>query len=338
MTSIHFDLLKEDELEAAHAIELASYPADEAASLDVFRYRQSRAPELFLAAYTLEDSGRTLIGYVCATLSPAKTLTHESMSTHVPGSSSVCIHSICVSPECRRQGVALSLLNEYISRLQYALKSGVEYKQVLLIAHEELRSLYEKAGFEWVGKSSVVHGANPWFEMRRDLSRPSQPVAPPPGIWEALQRASGSKNRPQALALAAFPNGAQDLVSNDGMGTLSNKFDLLCPRSGCGSIILKAGVGSLVERASMQLDPPQRTTPNPLVLLPPPPETMNWWLVTPNAMAFENIGFTRAVVSDDTTKRVKLLICAECDLGPLGWCEEGGSEFWLACSRVGYQQ
>ena len=34
--------------------------------------------------------------------------------------------------------------------------------------------------------------------------------------------------------------------------------------------------------------------------------------------------------------KLKLLACAECDLGPLGWCEEGGKEFWLTCTRVGY--
>ena len=35
-------------------------------------------------------------------------------------------------------------------------------------------------------------------------------------------------------------------------------------------------------------------------------------------------------------KQIKFLICADCDVGPLGWCEEGGKEFWLACSRVKY--
>jgi hypothetical protein len=37
-------------------------------------------------------------------------------------------------------------------------------------------------------------------------------------------------------------------------------------------------------------------------------------------------------------KKLRLLACAECDLGPLGWNEEGGTEFWLACARVGYRQ
>lgn len=36
--------------------------------------------------------------------------------------------------------------------------------------------------------------------------------------------------------------------------------------------------------------------------------------------------------------RLKLLACAECDLGPLGWTTVGGgTEFWLACTRVAYE-
>jgi hypothetical protein len=90
--------------------------------------------------------------------------------------------------------------------------------------------------------------------------------------------------------------------------------------------------------------------------LPPPPETTHWWLITPSPMQFENIGFSRPVHAQGTSgrypygwvvdrlddlflsgKQLKLLSCAECDLGPLGWSEEGGSEFWLACARVGYR-
>ena len=81
------------------------YPADEAASLQAFRYtqvllsatwiqylfssRQSQAGDLFLGAYIDSNDARQLVGYVCSTLSPAETLTHESMSAHVPNSSSV---------------------------------------------------------------------------------------------------------------------------------------------------------------------------------------------------------------------------------------------------------
>lgn len=39
-----------------------------------------------------------------------------------------------------------------------------------------------------------------------------------------------------------------------------------------------------------------------------------------------------------TGASMKLLTCAECDLGPLGWNEVGGKEFWLAAARVAYRQ
>jgi hypothetical protein len=34
--------------------------------------------------------------------------------------------------------------------------------------------------------------------------------------------------------------------------------------------------------------------------------------------------------------RIKWLICADCDLGPLGWSYEGGSEAWIAADRLRY--
>jgi hypothetical protein len=91
--------------------------------------------------------------------------------------------------------------------------------------------------------------------------------------------------------------------------------------------------------------------------LPEPPQTVQWWLITPSPMEFENVGFTRPVQPLTELgaslrsplssflcthvhcegRKIKLLTCAECDLGPLGWSEEGGSEFWLSCSRVAYR-
>ena len=62
-------------------------------------------------------------------------------------------------------------------------------------------------------------------------------------------------------------------------------------------------------------------------------------------MVFENIGFSKALPTDesssepsDGSRPIKLLTCAECDLGPLGWVEEGpgGMTYWLVANRVGY--
>ncbi len=53
-------------------------------------------------------------------------------------------------------------------------------------------------------------------------------------------------------------------------------------------------------------------------------------------MAFENISFTKPVASTkENAAPRKLLACAECDLGPLGWAE--GTDYWLLTNRVAYK-
>ncbi|KIL62801.1 hypothetical protein M378DRAFT_40672, partial [Amanita muscaria Koide BX008] len=158
------------------------------------------------------------------------------------------------------------------------------------------------------------------------------------GILEALQRGSGNRNKPPPRALAQFDDG--DVITPDGQraGVSVNKYDLTCPRPGCGSVILKKGIATWVERSSVQMEPPGGPKHSLLPMLPDPPETTHWWLVTPSPMTFENIGFTRpiSITTAFLEPQMKLLTCAECDLGPLGWSAVGGTEFWLACSRVAY--
>ncbi|ESK86736.1 hypothetical protein Moror_15185 [Moniliophthora roreri MCA 2997] len=117
-------------------------------------------------------------------------------------------------------------------------------------------------------------------------------------LWDSLQRDS-LRTRPEPKLLTSFENGILDvgLLASDEETTTSNRYDLLCPRSGCASTIIKAGVGKLVERESIIIEPSNLAL-NPLLPnLPVPPELMNWWLVTPSPMQFENIGFSRPVES-----------------------------------------
>ena len=186
------------------------------------------------------------------------------MSEHVPGGNSVCIHSVCVSGDHRRKGIASALIKEYIARLEREndADSSWRYRRLLLITHDRLRSFYESVGFEWLGKSDVVHGSEPWYEMRRDLhwhsgtdseSSPSQNQQLPPGILDALQRSQNVVRLSRLLS--DFQNGIADLINTDGReGVLVNKFDLLCPKANCGSIILKSGVAKWVEQSSIQVN------------------------------------------------------------------------------------
>lgn len=181
------------------------------------------------------------------------------MSEHVPGGYSVCIHSVCVSGDHQRKGIGSALIKEYIAHLERGNTDGSwSYRRILLITHDHLRPFYESVGFEWLGKSDVVHGSKPWYEMRKDLhsgtdseSPPSQQL--PPGIWEALQRCQNIVR--SSRLLSDFPNGIADLTNTDrGEGVLVNKFDLLCPKANCGSVILKNGVAKWVERSSIQVN------------------------------------------------------------------------------------
>ncbi|KAI0646273.1 acyl-CoA N-acyltransferase [Trametes meyenii] len=171
---VFYDLVTAEEVEVASKIEAQVFPPEEAESLEAFRKRHSQAPELFLGAYipVLEGQGRKLVGFVCATLSPETIFKLESMSKHIPGASSICIHSVCVDPEHRQKRIGLNLLQEFVERAERrAAAGGVSYERVLLMTHEELRGFYEKAGFEWLGRSAVVYGSRPWHAMRKELSR-----------------------------------------------------------------------------------------------------------------------------------------------------------------------
>jgi hypothetical protein len=79
----------------------------------------------------------------------------------------------------------------------------------------------------------------------------------PSGVAEALQRPSNTGDRSTIRKLSDFDQGvlAVSASQDEDLGELTHKFDLLCPRNGCGSVILKAGVGRLVERDSVEVRP-----------------------------------------------------------------------------------
>jgi guanine nucleotide exchange factor len=183
------------------------------------------------------------------------------MSTHVPNGPSVCIHSVCVSPLHRRKGIALRLLINYVERL----RCSTTYERVLLITHEELRALYEAAGFEFVGASAVQHGAKPWYEMRKILRNSSQLAVgdalgstAPSSVDQAdilaalMQQASSARTRPPPALLRSFQNGL-DNVCTTVESNLTNTYALVCPRPGCGSTILLARTANLVDKQSIQV-------------------------------------------------------------------------------------
>ena len=145
------------DLDPLIALEQASYPADEAASRSAFETRLRLAPQCFTVGLDHQD----LVALVCGTRSAETSLVHESMTSHDSAGQSLCIHSVAVAADRRRQGLALCMLRDYLARA--GKLPGLV--QVLLICKPPLTGLYEQAGFKLVGPSAVVHGHDPWLEM-----------------------------------------------------------------------------------------------------------------------------------------------------------------------------
>ncbi|KAM9320631.1 guanine nucleotide exchange factor MSS4 [Gastrophryne carolinensis] len=115
----------------------------------------------------------------------------------------------------------------------------------------------------------------------------------------------------------------ESLVLADG----KNSRAVLCQRCGCR--VLSAGTATLTKRElllpSMKKSSlAEGSTPDCELLV-------EHWLVH-DMYTFENVGFTKDVGS------VKFLVCADCEVGPIGWhsLEEKGT-FYVALDRVRYE-
>lgn len=202
------------------------------------------------------------------------------MSTHQPNTPYAAIHSVCVHPDHRGKGIALTLLKAYLARLSDI--PAIEGAR--LITHDELIPLYQKAAFELVGPSSVVHGARKWYEMKVDFggvsgvealrqkgeSQASSGVASPVAggvatTGDALAAgASGREGevekydekvvetgvesedegevRNPGKKWSSFGGTVDGLVDQDGL----NKAGLYCPQAGCRCLLLRPGAGKWV--------------------------------------------------------------------------------------------
>lgn len=157
------------------------------------------------------------------------------MHHHDPDGSSVCLHGIVVLDSHRHCGLGSALLKDYIRRLRECRRIGTSRaSRILLICHEPLVRFYTRAGFYQMGKSSVVHGLGSWIEMKLELDEDS--TSNQGSVFSGILGVLSDQNRSSSRPYSSFPD-STSLVSarND------NVFDIVCPRDGCGSLILKAG-------------------------------------------------------------------------------------------------
>lgn len=153
------------DIRACLAIEEASYPSDEAATLDSLTSRQAKAGDYFQCAI-LDDTD--IIGFVCSTR--CDLFEEESMTAHEPTGALLAIHSVVVEERYRRQGIASAMLRAYLEKIRNENLDG-SIRSVVLLAKVHLLGFYVNCGFQVNRPSPIVHGKELWYELEQPLVR-----------------------------------------------------------------------------------------------------------------------------------------------------------------------
>ncbi|KAK3761143.1 hypothetical protein RRG08_022547 [Elysia crispata] len=116
-----------------------------------------------------------------------------------------------------------------------------------------------------------------------------------------------------------FPSEKLEEICDD---ECQNKTRIFCQR--CPSLVLSPKQAKLVKKEFFLPNMFQKNDHTPIEGV-----TLNdFWLVT-NMMTFDNVGFSKAV------DNIMYLICADCEMGPIGWHSiDDKKAYYIAVARV----
>ncbi|TKS71496.1 guanine nucleotide exchange factor MSS4 [Larimichthys crocea] len=115
-----------------------------------------------------------------------------------------------------------------------------------------------------------------------------------------------------------------DLVSEDG----KNSKSVVCQR--CGSKVLCPGMAVLVEKELFLPSMRKKSGPSTTEGSVDGDTLTTHWFVQ-DMFDFDNVGFTKDV------GKIKYLICADCEIGPIGWhCLDDLTSYYVAVERVNH--
>ena len=149
-----------DDLDAVAAVEAECFPPAEAAGRAEFAQRL----RYYGSHFWLMFDGGKLIGFVDGMVTDRADLTddlYEQAALHDEQGCWQMIFGVNPLPECRRQGVAESLLNRAIADARAQGRKGL-----VLTCKDRLVHYYAKFGFVSEGVSVSTHGGVVWYQMR----------------------------------------------------------------------------------------------------------------------------------------------------------------------------
>jgi len=185
--SINFRSAASEDIPRCFEIESASYPSDEAATLESLTNRQKHAGDYFLLCTEQQEQQKEdiIMGFVCATR--CQEFTEESMSEHDPLGRLLAVHSVVVDEKYRGKGVASKMLKQYVrdviaqeeeerqqkedaGHTQSSLPPPIE--SIVFIAKQHLLGFYVRCGFRVNRPSPIVHGKELWYDLEMELPTP----------------------------------------------------------------------------------------------------------------------------------------------------------------------
>ncbi len=156
---------KLSDLEASYQVEIACFPADEAASRENIKKRLSQFPQGYLVA----ELDGAIVGHINSGATNKDDISDEALKAligHKEDGKNLVIFSVAVLPDYQKRGIASALLRDYI---KWARQSP--HQAILLLCKANLVDYYAKFGFVDRGISDSTHGGAIWHEMRLDLEK-----------------------------------------------------------------------------------------------------------------------------------------------------------------------
>ncbi len=159
MTDLRFRTAAPEDAERCHAIEVASYEGDEAATLAKITTRIADYPQGFL----ILDADGEIAGFInsgCAFDVDMSDEAFKELAGHDPAAPNVVILSVVVDPRHQGKGYARKLMQEFSGRMRAMNKQAIH-----LMCRDQHVKLYENLGYRYVKLSESSHGGMSWHEM-----------------------------------------------------------------------------------------------------------------------------------------------------------------------------
>ncbi len=151
------------DLDALHAIEIACFPPNQAASLETLERRLNIFPQHF---WLLEEDGKVLgfINGMITNYDTVQDIMFKNATLHNENGNWQSVFGLAVSPAYQKKGYARMLLDHLI---EFSRKNN--RKGITLTCEKHLIPYYEKSGFINAGLSRSVHGGDVFYDMQKVL-------------------------------------------------------------------------------------------------------------------------------------------------------------------------